>query len=126
MICVNAFVSFLIRVLYRDLLLPDDQFLTQLRKMFIAIQIPLSLINLWYLFSLFTESRQTPIYVPGAAIRHILMTFTQISTWSYIRATRSAPDWLMAFSCNTLSLLFIAHSLTVTNAPNYPSARLST
>ena len=106
--CVNVFVSFLLRVLYRDLLVPSDTFLIRIRKMMIAFQAPLSLISLWYLIVLFTEIRQTQVYVPGAAIRHIVLFLTQLCSWGYVRATRSVPDWLVVVLCNTLSVLFIA------------------
>ena len=115
----HAFVSFLLRVLYRDLLATDDTFLIQLRKMFIVIQAPLSVISLWLLISLFTESRQTQIYVPGAAIRHIVVILTQLCSWGYVRATRSVPDWVVVILCNIVSVVLILNSLTITNGPNH-------
>ena len=117
--CVNAFVSFLVRVLYWDLLVPGDTFLTQLRKMLIAIQAPCPVISMWNLIALFTESRQTQVYVPGAAIRHISVFLVQLVCWGYVRMTRSVPEWLVAVQSNITCLALIFNSLTITNGPHH-------
>ena len=85
---MSRVIAFVHRVLYRDLLLPGDTYLIQIRKMFIAAYAPVSIFPLMHLFLLLSQQRQAEIYVPGAVIRHTVLILALVCSWVYVRVTR--------------------------------------
>ena len=105
------------RFLYHDLLEPGDTFPIMMRKMVVAVGVPVGLLAVYGVIQklMSKQANTSTTYIIMGCYISLMVTF--FGSWIYVKRTHTAPSWLIAIWTNSLAVTIL---LFILCNPNYP------